>query len=97
MWAEAFHVLRIQGETISAYLYRWPNGDISLVSGRNRLAIDEVLDEVGNPDGAEMIRIKHGAAVHLHSKEKMAPILRRSGWSSTKIYFCQSSDFFVRS
>jgi|SRR5579872_3638781 len=53
---------------MSVYLCRWPNGDVSLVSGNNRLAIDDVLDEVGNPDGAEMIRIKHPVAVHLRLK-----------------------------
>jgi hypothetical protein len=53
---------------MSIYFCRWPNGDISLVSGNNRLAIDDVLDEVGNPDGAEMIRINHPAAVHLRLK-----------------------------
>jgi hypothetical protein len=53
---------------MSVYLCRWPNGDISLVVGNNRLAIDDVLDEVANPDGAEMIRIDHAAAVHLRLK-----------------------------
>lgn len=57
---------------MSVYLCRWPNGDISLVVGNNRLAIDEVLDEVGNPDGAEMIRIKHAAAVHLRLKDDIS-------------------------
>ena len=56
---------------MSVYLCRWPNGDISFVSGSNRLAIDEVLDEVGNPDGAEMIRIKHAVAVHFHLMKKI--------------------------
>lgn len=56
---------------MSVYLCRWPNGDISLVSGKNRLAIDDVLDEVGNPDGAEMIRIKHPVAVHFRLIEKI--------------------------
>lgn len=57
---------------MSIYLCRWPNGDISLVSGSNRLTLDEVLDEVGNPDGAEMIRIKHPVAVHLRFKSDIS-------------------------
>jgi hypothetical protein len=57
---------------MSVYLCRWPNGDISLVSGKNRLPIDEVLDEVGNPDDAAMIRIRHAAAVHLSLKSDIS-------------------------
>lgn len=58
---------------MSVYLCRWPNGDISLVSGNNRLAIEDVLDEVGNPDGSELIPIKHAVAVHFHLKAKIEP------------------------
>jgi hypothetical protein len=57
---------------MSIYLCRWPNGDVSFVVGKNRLAIDEVLDEVGNPDGAEMTRIKHPVAVHLRLKSDIS-------------------------
>ena len=56
---------------MSVYFCRWPNGDISLVVGNSRLVIDDVLDEVGNPDGAEMIRIKHPVAVHFRLTEKI--------------------------
>lgn len=56
---------------MSVYLCRWANSDISLVIGNNRLAIDEILDEVGNPDGAELIRIKHPVAVHFHLKKQI--------------------------
>lgn len=55
---------------MSVYLCRWPNGDISLVSGNNRLAIDDVLDEVGNPDDAELMPIKHAVAIHFRLKMK---------------------------
>lgn len=34
---------------MSVYLCRRPNGDIFLICDSNRLAIDEVLDEVGKP------------------------------------------------
>ena len=57
---------------MSVYLCRWPNGDISLVSASSRLAIDEVLDEVGNPDSAEMIPIRHAVAVHFRLKDTVA-------------------------
>jgi hypothetical protein len=48
------------------YLCRWPNGDVSLVIGRDRLAVATVLDEVGNMDEAKMIPIRHAVAVHFH-------------------------------
>jgi hypothetical protein len=41
------------------------------VSGRNRLEIDDVLDEVGNPDGAELIPVRHAVAVHFHLKKEI--------------------------
>jgi hypothetical protein len=56
---------------MGVYLCRWPNGDVSLVSGKNRLEIDSVLDEVGNPDATELIPIRHAVAVHFRLKEKI--------------------------
>ena len=56
---------------MSVYLCRWPDGDVSIVSGKNRLAIDNVLDEVGNPDSAELIPIRHAMAVHFRLREKI--------------------------
>lgn len=53
----------------STYLCRWPNGDFSIVTGANRLVIDEVLDEVGDPGCVEMVRLKHAVAVHFKLKE----------------------------
>ena len=37
------------------YLCRWPNGDLSIVAGRDRQEVDYILDEVGNPDAAKLI------------------------------------------
>lgn len=59
------------------YLCRWPNGDVSFVAGRSRAEIDDILDEVGNPDMAEMIRINHCFAVHLKLKEKAGDDVQR--------------------
>jgi hypothetical protein len=56
---------------MSIYICRWPNGDLSLVCGKTRLAIEDVLDEVGNPDGAELIPVKHAVAVHFRLKKKI--------------------------
>lgn len=56
---------------MSVYICRWPNGDLSLACGTNRVAIEDVLDEVGNPDSAELIPIKHAVAVHFHLKQKI--------------------------
>jgi len=56
---------------MSVYICRWPNGDLSLACGKNRLAIEHVLDEVGNPDEAELIPIRHAVAIHFHLKEEI--------------------------
>jgi hypothetical protein len=49
---------------MSTYIARWPNGDFSIVTGPNRLMIDEVLDEVGDPGCVELTRLNHAVAVH---------------------------------
>jgi|ERR1017187_3318176 hypothetical protein len=67
------------------YLCRWPNGDVSLVGGRNLEEIDEVLDEVGNPDRAEMIPIEaHAFALHFALKRKADAT---AGWISDALEF----------
>ncbi len=44
------------------YLCRWPNGDVSLAAGESEVA--DVLDEVDNPDAAELMQLDHAIAVH---------------------------------
>ena len=46
------------------YLCRWPNGDVSLAAGESELEVADVLDEVDNPDAAELIELDHAIAVH---------------------------------
>ena len=45
-------------------LCRWPNGDVSLAAGESELEITDILDEVDNPDSAELIELDHAVAVH---------------------------------
>lgn len=47
---------------------RWPNGDISLVAAGSRTEADDVLDEVENPDCAELLPLSHPIAIHLSLK-----------------------------
>jgi hypothetical protein len=63
----AFSAPRLQerlGNFMSTYIARWPNGDFTIVTGTNRLLIDEVLDEVGDPGCVELTRLNHAVAVH---------------------------------
>ena len=53
-----------------AYICRWPNGDISVVSASAGVEVADVLDEVGNPDEAEMIELGHPIAVHFRLGDK---------------------------
>jgi hypothetical protein len=46
------------------YLCRWPNGDLSLAAGESHLEVGDVLDEVDNPDAAELMQLDHAIAVH---------------------------------
>ena len=46
------------------YLCRWPNGDVSLAAGESEVEVADVLDEVDNPDGAELMQLDHAIAVH---------------------------------
>jgi hypothetical protein len=46
------------------YLCRWPNGDLSLAAGESDLEVGDVLDEVDNPDAAELMQLDHAIAVH---------------------------------
>lgn len=47
---------------------RWPNGDISLVAAGSRTEADDVLDEVENPDCAELLPLSHPIAIHFSLK-----------------------------
>jgi hypothetical protein len=47
---------------------RWPNGDISLVAAESRTEADYVLDEIQNPDGAELLPLNHPIAIHFSLK-----------------------------
>ena len=55
------------------YYCRWPNGDLSLVSGKSRSAIEDVLDEVGDPGCVELIPVQHAVAVHFALKASINP------------------------
>jgi hypothetical protein len=46
------------------YLCRWPNGDVSLAAGESGVEVADVLDEVDNPDAAELMQLDHAIAVH---------------------------------
>ena len=46
------------------YLCRWSNGDVSLAAGESEVEVADVLDEVDNPDGAELMQLDHAIAVH---------------------------------
>ena len=46
------------------YLCRWPNGDVSLAAGESEVEVSDVLDEVDNPDAAELMQLDHAIAVH---------------------------------
>jgi hypothetical protein len=51
---------------------RWPNGDISLVAADSRTEADYVLDEVENPNYAELLPLRHPIAIHF-SLKKVSP------------------------
>ena len=46
------------------YICRWSNGDVSLAAGESDVEVADVLDEVDNPDGAELMQLDHAIAVH---------------------------------
>jgi hypothetical protein len=46
------------------YLCRWSNGDVSLAAGESEVEVADVLDEVDNPDAAELMQVDHAIAVH---------------------------------
>ena len=46
------------------YLCRWPNGDVSIAAGESGVEVADVLDEVDNPDAAELMQLDHAVAVH---------------------------------
>jgi hypothetical protein len=47
-----------------AYICRWSNGDVSLAAGESEVEVPDVLDEVDNPDAAELMQLDHAIAVH---------------------------------
>lgn len=51
---------------------RWPNGDISLVAADSRTEADYILDEVENPNCAELLPLRHPIAIHF-SLKKVSP------------------------
>ena len=53
-----------------AYLCRWPNGDVSVVSASTEVEVADVLDEVDNPDEAELIELGHPIAFHFRLGDK---------------------------
>ena len=46
------------------YICRWSNGDVSLAAGESEVEVADVLDEVDNPDAAELMQLDHAIAVH---------------------------------
>jgi hypothetical protein len=55
--------------TFPPMICRWPNGDISLVAAQNRTEADDLLDDVGNPDGAQLLPLSHPIAIHFSLKK----------------------------
>jgi hypothetical protein len=51
---------------------RWPNGDISLVAANSRTEADFLLDEISNPDRAQLLPLSHPIAIHF-SLERISP------------------------
>jgi hypothetical protein len=51
---------------------RWPNGDISLVAANSRTEADYLLDEIDNPDRAQLLPLSHPIAIHF-SLERISP------------------------
>src|ERR1035438_7603857 len=49
---------------MATYLCRWSNGDVSLAAGESEVEVADVLDEVDNPDAAELMQLDHAIAVH---------------------------------
>lgn len=53
-----------KGKLMPLFICRWPNGDVSLAAGESEVEVDDVLDEVDNPDAAELMQLDHAIAVH---------------------------------
>jgi hypothetical protein len=63
------------------YLCRWPNGDVSLAAGESEVEVADVLDEVENPDAAELMQLDHAIAVT--SSSARGPVKKeRCLWAS---------------
>jgi hypothetical protein len=46
------------------FLCRSPNGDVSLAAGESEVEVADVLDEVDNPDAAELMQLDHAQTAH---------------------------------
>ena len=46
------------------YFYRWPSGDCSFVTGRDKIHAARALDEYGDPDPPRLMRVS-GFMLHL--------------------------------
>ena len=49
---------------MALFICRWPNGDVSVAAGDSEFEVNDVLDEVDNPDVAELMQLDHAIAVH---------------------------------
>ncbi len=51
---------------MALFICRWPNGDVSVAAGDSEFEVNDVLDEVDNPDVAELMQLDHAIAVHFN-------------------------------
>jgi len=65
---------------MKAWLYRWPNGDCSIVWAQNRIDALDVLDEVGPAEMRDLIPLQQGA-VHFALVDDGE--LERESWSES--------------
>jgi hypothetical protein len=56
------------------YICKWPNGDVVLVSARNRQEVRLILDEVGDPGNCEIVQFKGPFAIELNPKMPKRPV-----------------------
>ena len=51
---------------MALFICRWPNGNVSVAAGDSEFEVNDVLDEVDNPDVAELMQLDHAIAVHFN-------------------------------
>ena len=56
--------LEPKGRLMPIYLCRWSDRDVSLTAGEFEVEVADVLDEVDNPDAAELMQLEHAIAFH---------------------------------